>query len=281
MKTDIIHVLHIKDLSEDHLELTTAMLGHLEVEAIEERDDSLVLYHHDLERVDQIENQLLEMAPWVTKAQIERSNRPNENWNKSWESSFSPIVIDDFCTIRATFHDIDIDTDHVITIDPEMAFGTGHHETTHAMIQMMQRIDLSGKTVMDYGTGTAILAILAEQRGASVVFAFDYDEVAIECAQRCVELNDCTSIMCATAEMADTDPNIKYEVILANINRNVLLETAAEVFERQKPEGSLLLSGILKQDRELVIEKYKSVGYELKDEIQRGEWMCLHMIGKS
>lgn len=276
IKSGLVYELHIDDLSEEHLDLTTAILGYLDVEAIEILDSGLVIYHSDQGFIDHIESQLSTMAPWLQSTQLLRSERQNENWNKSWESSFTPIVIDDFCTVRATFHDIDIDTDHVITIDPEMAFGTGHHETTHAMIQMMQRVDLVEKSVMDYGTGTAILAILAEQRGAKEIFAFDYDEVAIECAVRCVGLNNCTKIKCATAVMSDTDPSMQYEVILANINRNVLLTTATQVYKRQMPGGSLLLSGILIQDRELIVEKYVSIGYELSDTIQRGEWLCLH-----
>lgn len=276
IKSGLVYELHIDGLSDEHIDLTTGILGYLEVEAIEMLDSGLVIYHSDLSFIEHIEKQLELLAPWLISSQLSRSQRQNENWNKSWESSFDPIVIDDFCTVRATFHEIEIDTDHVITIDPEMAFGTGHHETTYAMIKMMQRIDFIDRTVMDYGTGTAILAILAEQRGARDIFAFDYDEVAIECAERCVKLNNCSKITCVTAVMADTDPTLQYDIILANINRHVLLTTVAGVYQRQKPEGSLLLSGILTQDKELVVEKYESLGYRLYEQIQRGEWLCLH-----
>lgn len=277
IKEGLVYELHISGLSEEHLDLTAAILGHLEVEAIEQLERGLVIYHTDESFIDDIQSQLGTLAPWLEADQLSRKERQNENWNKSWESSFDPIIIDDFCTVKATFHNIENTTKHSITIDPEMAFGTGHHETTYAMIQMMERLDFTDKDVMDYGTGTAILAILAEQLGAKHIFAFDYDEVATECAIRCVGLNNCNKIICDTAEITQTDVLVQYDIILANINRHVLLTTAHEVYARQKASGELLLSGILEGDFDLVLEKYESVGYQLKDKIQRGEWLCLKM----
>ena len=277
IKSGLVYELHIDGLNEEHIDLTTAILDYLEVEAIEVLDNGLIIYHDDESFLDHIETQLATMTTWLEPNQTSRKQRKNENWNKSWESSFDPIVIDDFCTVKATFHTHDNTTKHTITIDPEMAFGTGHHETTYAMIQMMERLDFHDKEVMDYGTGTAILAILAEQLGAKRIFAFDYDEVATECAVRCVRLNNCHKITCTTAEITGTEVSTQYDIILANINRHVLLTTAHEVYARQKPSGTLLLSGILESDYDLVLNKYASIGYRLDDKIQRGEWLCLRM----
>ncbi len=277
IKEGLVYELHISGLSEEHIDITSAILGLLEVEAIEVLESGLVIYHSDQNFIDHVQSQLGTMATWLEADQLSRKERQNENWNKSWESSFDAIIIDDFCTVKATFHNIENKTKHSITIDPEMAFGTGHHETTYAMIQMMERLDFADKEVMDYGTGTAILAILAELLGAKHIFAFDYDEVATECAIRCVSLNNCNNITCDTAEIAQTDTTVQYDIILANINRHVLLTTAHEVYARQKSGGELLLSGILESDFNLVLDKYTSVGYQLDEKIQRGEWLCLRM----
>jgi len=276
-KSELVYELHINRLDNTQKELTSAILNHLDVEAIEETEDSLIIYHDNIEFVDQLEEQLLVLAQWIEKDQLSRTQRKNQNWNKAWESSFAPIIIGQFCTVKATFHEMKNSTTYVITIDPEMAFGTGHHETTHAMIEMMESVSFNDKQVLDYGTGTAILAILAEQLGANHVFAFDYDEVAIECAIRCVALNDCRLIDCATSVIDDLDKNNKYDIVLANINRNVLIEKADELYQRHEHGGVLLLSGILENDKDLVLETYVAIGYQLTNEIQRGEWLCLRL----
>ncbi len=275
IKPTPVFAIHLTDLTSEEIEMTSGVLGFLDVEAIEEQSNCVVVYHKDLNYLRELARQLLEIASWIKNTQIRYSERPDENWNKSWEASFSPIIIDDFCTIKATFHDIEINTAHAITIDPEMAFGTGHHETTFAMIQMMSTIDFNDKEVLDFGTGTGILAILAEKLAARSVFALDNDEIAIECANRCVSMNQCYNIKCETALINELSVNYKYDVILANINRNVLLESASEIIIRMNENGILLLSGILISDKSKITDCYSSLGLVHTKEITNGEWVCL------
>lgn len=272
-----IYELHIIHLSAEKIEMTSAVLNFLEIQALEEKEDSIILYHDNAAYLENIEIQLLDRAPWLSNSNFKRDRRQNENWNKKWEASFEPIIVDDYCTIKASFHELIPRTKHVITIDPEMAFGTGHHETTYAMIEMMSTLNFQNKAVLDYGSGTGILAILAELEGAQSIVAIDYDEIATECAVKCIELNKCKNISCVMGELVSIDDNSKFEIILANINRNVLLENAEQLALRQNPNGILLLSGIMIIDRDIVIEKFKSVGYQLDNGIERGEWLCLKM----
>ena len=189
----LIYQLAIMPLSDEQKEIVSAFLDGKGVEAIEETEAGLQLYHEERSEIDGILTYLCEMIPFVTKDQMSISPLPNQNWNHAWKSSFEPIIIGDFCTVRATFHDLDIDTKHEVIIDPEMAFGTGHHETTHSMIATMERLELKDKKVLDYGCGTAILSILAEQRGATSIDAIDYDPLATDCAAKCIDLNSCNS----------------------------------------------------------------------------------------
>lgn len=273
----LIYELYLPFDGEEQKELTIGVLNFLEVPSIEERDETLVVYHDQRDFLDQIMAELDQMAPWIQTEEIQLKSRPNENWNKSWEESFDPIIIDNFCTIRASFHNNDFNTKHVITIDPEMAFGTGHHETTYSIIQLMERLEFKNKIVLDYGTGTGVLAILAEQLGGSSITAIDYDPVATECAKRCVVLNNGKKITCRTAEIEEIDVDVHYDIILANVNRNVLLQNGQHIRNHQKAGGNLLLSGLLIPDLRGIKSHYNTLGYKYIDHIERGEWVSVHL----
>ena len=275
---DLIYCLSITDLTSQEVELAVGMLSYLEVAALEELDTSINVFQEEEEKTKLLREELLSLCPWLSKEQLTIYSLPNENWNKSWESSFDPILIDHFCTIKATFHQQELpSTKHVITIDPEMAFGTGHHETTYSMIQTMEDVSFSNLKVFDYGSGTAILAILAEQLGASSVYALDYDPIATECGEKCVSLNKAKNITCATGEISDLSES-GFDIILANINRNVLLQNVQHVKNNHKLKGTLLLSGILEQDKSLVVDSYEKVGYQLQQTVQKGNWLCLKFV---
>lgn len=274
---DLIYCLTITDLTSQEVELAVGMLSYLDVAALEELDTSINVFQEEQEKTELLRDRLLALCSWLSKEQLAINSLPNENWNKSWESSFDPILIDDFCTIKATFHQQELpSTKHVITIDPEMAFGTGHHETTYSMILTMKDVPFSNFKVFDYGSGTAILAILAEQLGASSVYALDYDPIATECGEKCVSLNNAINIKCATGEISDIAEG-GFDIILANINRNVLLQNVQYVKNCHKLNGTLLLSGILEQDKSLVVSTYENVGYQLQQTVQKGNWLCLKL----
>ncbi len=250
-----------------------ALLSQHPFQSFEEMDDQIIAYIDQDDIPEDMADAIADIQALVA-FQYESEVVENKNWNTEWEANFKPIAIDDFCRIRAEFHDADDDFDHEIVISPKMAFGTGHHETTYMMMKAMQSIEFRGKNVFDYGCGTGILAILAEKLGAQDILAIDYD---IESANNTTEnalLNQCSRITTNHAELANI-PEVKYQVILANINRHVLLENASELHHHLTEDGILLISGVLHEDRKLVLSTYENAGFSVKHIDQRGEWLCI------
>lgn len=199
---------------------------------------------------------------------------PAQNWNAVWESNFEPIIIDDFCAARAEFHPPQSGVQHEIVIRPKMAFGTGHHATTYMMMAAMEYLDFENAKVLDYGCGTGILAILAEMLGAKLVDAVDIEREAYENTLEHAALNQCQSIKPVHGTLEDISGSA-YAVILANINRNVILDSLWPLHKKLNPNGHLLVSGILLKDRVLVVEKATQTGFTLVKSEQRGDWCCL------
>lgn len=202
----------------------------------------------------------------------------DRNWNQVWESNFKPIVVDDFCLIRADFHAEEFKTEHTITINPKQSFGTGHHETTYMMIRQMRHLDLKEKLIYDIGTGTGILAILAEKLGAQHILATENDPKAITNAIENVEANQCQciNIQDHNYPLQQHEP----DVILANINMNVLFDYSTILKAVLKSGGSLLLSGLLESQLAAVIQEYTHDTVLVKRSVEkRGEW-CLVLLEK-
>lgn len=205
--------------------------------------------------------------------QYETEVLPSQNWNALWESNFSPVIVDDFVGIRASFHAPLKDVSHEIVITPKMSFGTGHHATTHLMMQQMRTVSFPGKSVFDFGTGTGVLAILAHRLGARQVMANDIDEWSILNAKENFEQNHITDIRLVQSDTAGM--NEKFDVILANINRNVLLDNMSILSLQLNENGLLLLSGILQQDFEAIKAAAENSHLELVTENVRNNWLCL------
>jgi len=169
-----------------------------------------------------------------------------QNWNAQWEANFSPVLVDDFVAIRANFHAPITTTQHEIVITPKMSFGTGHHATTYLMLQLMASIDFQQKSVLDFGTGTGILAIMAEKMGATKILAVDCDEWSIANSAENFEINhvqNCTLLQSSTA-----NTNEQFNIILANVNRNIILDNLQYFVNSISANGLLLLSGLLVTD---------------------------------
>ena len=279
MTTDpfpLINQLNITDLSKQQIEIIVAQLSFTELVALEERDDEIIVYHEELSELKKLVNHLMKQTPWLSFDKINYSTQRKVNWNKDWESSFKPIQIDDYCLIKASFHNIESETFHQIIIDPKMAFGTGHHETTFLMIQMMRKLEMSNKDVLDYGTGTGVLAILAEKEGASSILAIDHDPIATECARSSIAKNDCFKINVQTAELKDIN-QVTFEIILANINRNVILSHAEDLAHLQRKGGELVLSGFMISDYRGIIDRFNQLDYTLTNRMEKGEWLSLRL----
>lgn len=195
---------------------------------------------------------------------------PKQNWNAVWESNFEPVVVDDFCAIRAEFHKPIQNVQHEIIITPKMSFGTGHHATTYMMIQQMRNISFIDKKVFDFGTGTGILAILATKLGAASVTAIDNDEWSIKNAEENFEKNNVHSI-CLYQSSTVSEKN--FDIILANINRSVLEQYSSTLVNLLSPQGVLLVSGLLKEDEPFIVELFDEL--TLYNSQQNQNWISL------
>ena len=197
---------------------------------------------------------------------------PNINWNEEWEKNFSPINVEDKVLIRAEFHDSNPNM-HEIVIQPKMSFGTGHHPTTHLMIQQMLDMDLENKKVLDMGCGTSVLAIFAKQKGAGRTVAIDIDEWSVENSkENAVRNNVELDIELGTADNLGKE---KFEIILANINRNILISDIPTYVSVLEDGGKLLLSGLCFFDVDDILEVCTEQNLKLEKKIQREEWVSL------
>lgn len=256
-------------------EQLVALLSELNFNGFEESDNHLKAFI-----VEEIFNEdewaaVLQLFPSLpyTKTIVE-----NINWNQQWENSFEPVLVNNFVGIRAGFHQPITTVQHEIIITPKMSFGTGHHATTHMMVQQMQGIDFVRKNVLDFGTGTGVLAILAEKLGAAKVFAIDNDEWSITNTNENIQLNNCTKII---IEQHDAIPqNEKYDVILANINLNVITANLAAIKLVANPDTKILLSGFLKENEKELLENMALNGFNYSSTIQKGQWIAIQIISK-
>lgn len=199
-----------------------------------------------------------------------------QNWNALWEANFQPVVVGDFCRVRADFHPADEQVQFDLIINPKMAFGTGHHATTHMMIDQMSAIDFKGRDIFDFGCGTGILAILASKLGAKTIDAVDIED---ESYLNTIENAAVNGVKNITAYKGDIDvvPERKYDIILANINRNILIKNVETLTIKSQLSSVLLLSGILEDDKDKVIECYESYGWQTKKTLVKDGWVCIRM----
>ena len=198
----------------------------------------------------------------------------DRNWNAEWESSFQPVEVDGAVRIRADFHESRPGFAHELIITPRMAFGTGHHATTRMMVQAMLPLDWEGKRVCDLGCGTGVLAILAERMGATDILAIDNDPGAVENAVHNGGLNGCHAVHVEKGDAAALE-GLRFDAILANIERNVLMEAMPLMSAALNPGGALFLSGFVPGDRHMLAQRAKECGLELAERLQEGEWALL------
>ncbi len=197
-----------------------------------------------------------------------------QNWNEVWETNYEPIRISDKVFIRASFHEPEAGFQLDIVINPKMSFGTGHHETTSLMVENLFSIDLNGKTVLDAGTGTGILAFVANKLGASKVRGFDIDDWSVENSIENAALNNCEDIPFVKGTIREEDATT-YDVLIANINRNILLDEMEEYGNRLVSGGYLLLSGFYTQDVSTLEKKAASFGIQKIKSLEKNNWVSM------
>lgn len=203
---------------------------------------------------------------------------PDRNWNEEWERQHQPVLVDDFCWVRAPFHPHRDDVQYEIEIEPKMSFGTAHHQTTYMMLSLLRDEAMEKKRVLDMGSGTAVLAILARMKGAAYVEAIDNDEWAYRNAQENVERNGCGDIVCLLGDSSLLTADKHFDIIIANINRNILLRDMAAYAAVLADGGTLLLSGFYQNDVASLVEKASTLGLTLADQRSRDGWQALRLV---
>ena len=257
-------------------EILVAELGELPFESFIESDSGIVAYIQKQFWTENILDDLhiLSSPEFQISYTIEEIDQVN--WNEEWEKNFEAIEVDGICHVRAPFHP-KTDAKYDIVIEPKMSFGTGHHETTHMMIQHLLETDVKGKKTLDMGCGTAILAILAEMKGAQPIDAIDIDNWcylnSIENATR----NNCTQITVYEGD-ADLLKDKKYDLIIANINRNILLNDMQTYVDCLNKEGILLLSGFYNEDIPFIDASCTEKGLTYVKKFERNNWVSLKYI---
>lgn len=254
-------------------EILIAELGLFGFESFVETETGLLAYIPSKEHSEDVINeiQILKSDEFIVEYSVKTIEQTN--WNEEWEKNFTPINVDNKVYVRAPFHDAST-MDYEIVIEPKMSFGTGHHETTHMMIQHLLDLDLTHKSVLDMGCGTGILAIFAAMKNARPVDAIDIDEWCVENTNENIEKNNCEFISVFLGD-AHLLKNQKYDIIIANINRNILLQDLASYKRCINSNGILLLSGFYTEDEPLLQSKAKELEFEFLKKLERNNWLSL------
>jgi ribosomal protein L11 methyltransferase len=252
---------------ETEQEVLISQLEVLNATGFEQTDTHLIAYFEEDTFLS------YEVHEVLKKFKFQISTVKEQNWNAAWEASFKPVVVEGFCAVRAHFHAAIPNVQHQIIITPKMSFGTGHHATTFMMLQGMQALHIKDQHILDFGTGTGILAILAEKLGAASVTAIDNDAWSFENVQENIQLNGCTKIVPLLTEIIPTGET--YSIILANITKNVLLSYMDILKRCLQPGGQLLLSGLLTSDKEEMLAAAQYHGLTLIEEQQQTGWIAL------
>lgn len=265
------HIAITMQVSAEQADLLIAALSAAGVEGFEEQTDTLIAYIPEADFDETLlQSVLVPYGITYTKETIQQTN-----WNALWESNFEPVQVGDFCGIRAAFHPpFTPKPAYEIVITPKMSFGTGHHATTSSVIKLMQGLPIAGKKVFDFGTGTGILAILADMMGADEVDAIDYDEWAVNNTLENISANNTGNTKVWQADNLDAVKG-PYDIILANINLNVLLRFMTDMRRLLRPGGTLLLSGIMPSDEEQITQSAVPAGFSLQEKIEKDNWLAL------
>jgi ribosomal protein L11 methyltransferase len=253
-------------------EILIALLAEKGFEGFEENQDQLLAFIPEKEfnaiNVDEIFSGIFLS---YSKKIIEQ-----KNWNEEWEKNFEPVIVDDFCGIRASFHQPIKNVEHEIIITPKMSFGTGHHATTYLMIEAMKNIDFNNKTVLDFGTGTGILAILSEKLGAKKILAVDKDPWCIENSNENILTNNCTKIIVEEKGIIPFTEH-GFDIILANINRNIILEQLPFFKQQLTSKSVLLVSGLLAEDFDEMEKQSLNYSLDIVSKSLKNNWICLKL----
>lgn len=266
-----------------NVDLLSGLLWQLDIEGINEDDNSLVIFATEESGVTKLEVESLlskvRFENLIETFLVVESSVEEINWNEEWEKTINVIEVSDKIVIKPTFREYTPKENQlVITIDPKMSFGTGEHETTKLVLQFLDKHIKDSKRVLDVGSGTGVLGIAAALLGANHVVGIDNDEWCIENGLENIELNNLNSKVEVRLAEIDKVKDEPFDLILANINRHILIDIADSILRLSKLKGTIILSGLLYTDREEILKLYTGIGFKLVEEKRLNEWIALVLI---
>jgi ribosomal protein L11 methyltransferase len=262
--------------SEVFSDIVVARLNEIEFETFLENDNGVRCYIQatlfDKKKLD-IE---LDKIKQYTKLNFNINHVAQKNWNEEWEKNFKPVQINSHCLIRSEFHNNSGNFKDEIIITPKMSFGTGHHETTFLMINELYNLDLNDKSILDMGSGTGVLSIVASKNGAKQVVGIDIDEWAFQNSIDNAKLNNTENISFLHGDIKLIE-NQDFDIILANINRNIIEKDIEEYYNLLSDKGDLLISGFLVEDVDFIINLSINNRFNVINKKNKGQWSIVHL----
>lgn len=258
------------------VDIIVARLNEIDFESYSEDENGVKAYVQTQLLDENAVKEIISEASKLCELTFSISKVKQENWNQKWESTFEPVVINDKCVIRAHFHQPIHDVDFEIIITPKMSFGTGHHETTVLVMNEMFSLDFNNKSVLDMGCGTGVLAILASKLGANSLVGIDFDEWAVKNAEENSVVNSIDNIKYIHGD-SDAISDANFDIIIANINRNIILQDIEKYVGAMNEKSEIIFSGFLKEDIPLILDKSDQLGLDLVVSKNKNKWQMLHL----
>ncbi|MFD2200470.1 50S ribosomal protein L11 methyltransferase [Shivajiella indica] len=262
---------------EPYREIMVAELAEIGFDSFLETDEGIDAYIQEDQLVRASYQEIIDRYQESASLKVREGKMAKVNWNEEWEKHYDPITVGDRVYVRASFHQARPEFKYEILINPKMSFGTGHHATTYLMISHQLNLDHQGKRVLDIGAGTGILAIMAQKLGAKEIEAFDIDEWCVENGDENFDLNGMSHVRMGKGTVREVNPKGEFDIVLANINKNVLLDEMEVYSALVKKGGHLLLSGFYVHDIADILKKANAYGMELVDEKSKDNWAALVM----
>lgn len=259
--------------SPDYTDILIAELGELGYDTFQETENGFQAYISEDQYSEEALREVLERYSFAGEFPFQTQTIAKQNWNEEWEKNFEPLFIGDKVSVRADFHPRPQEAEYDIVITPKMSFGTGHHETTTLMIENQLTLSHVGKRVLDMGCGTGILAIMAEQLGAREVLAVDIEDWTVENAHENAARNNCQTLEIRLGDASVLAGEAPFDLILANINRNVLLADMPVYSHLLLPQSPLVLSGFYTEDLPLLQEKAAEHGLAFESMREKNNWV--------
>ena len=247
------------------------LLGEIGFDSFMDTDEGFDAYCQEPLLNDEELNDIMQMEQFANVKLLKKELIPDQDWNATWEASYEPVIINELCRIRAPFHKVEGSYKYDLIIEPKMSFGTAHHETTSQIIELMLQSDFTGQNLLDMGSGTGVLAILAKKLGSATTVAIDNDEWAYRNALDNIRLNDENEIIVELGDASSLNDR-QFDVILANINRNILLRDMKEYVKCLVDGGKIFFSGFYEEDLVLIAKEAERLGLTYSNHVTKNNW---------